>query len=252
MIDLTTYDGGKGLVFRNIVNEIPPHDIFISGFAGGCAVARHKEPAKLNILVDRDERVVEAWVSMLVGNDEAAAASELTRSDDLVKDDEVVEWILVHGSFLDVLPHLPLTRRTVLYLDPPYLVTTRSYQKRPLYRHEFSTTGEHEALLLAVMDLDCRVLISGYQSELYGRLLSDWRRVDYWTTNRAGTRVLESLWCNFDEPVWLHDYRWLGDGWRERDRIKQKTKRWVNRFDNLPVLERRFILQALAARGLLD
>jgi hypothetical protein len=50
----------------------------------------------------------------------------------------------------------------------------------------------------------------------------------------------------------LHDYRYLGDGWRERDRIKQKTKRWIGRFDKLPILERRFILQALDEVGLLD
>ena len=56
---------------------------------------------------------------------------------------------------------------------------------------------------------------------------------------------------NYDEPLRLHDYRWLGDGWRERDRIKQKTKRWVNRFDSLPILERRFILEALDGAGLL-
>jgi site-specific DNA-adenine methylase len=304
-MDLNSYDGGKGLVFRTIINEIPPHDIFISGFAGACAVARNKRPAKLNILIDADERVIDGWRSMLVnsdevsgdiaGNDEAAvssttspemmrgaaivksdeaitsseltryaragdrliridaaaATSELMRLASITESDEATRWILVHGDFLEVLPYLPVTRRTVMYLDPPYLMETRSSQ-RPLYRHEFGSQEEHEELLTAVSRLNCRALLSGYQSELYGRLLADWRRLDYWTVNRAGTRVCESLWLNYDEPLRLHDYRWLGDGWRERDRIKQKAKRWVNRFDSLPVLERRFILQALDEVGLLD
>ena len=273
MLDLNHYDGGKGLVFRNIINEMPPHDIFVSGFAGGCAAARNKRPARVNVLVDKDKRVIDAWCSMLVKNnegipsseltrgaraadiiriDEPAASPELTRLASSIKNDEVTRWILIHGCFLDVLPYLPISKKTAVYLDPPYLMTTRSYQKRPLYRHEFSTLEEHERLLLALLGLECRVLLSGYGSGLYGRFLGDWRRVDYWTVNRAGTRVRESLWCNFAEPVRLHDYRYLGDGWRERDRIKQKTKRWVRRFDGLPVLERRAILGALEERGLLD
>lgn len=282
MLDLNHYDGGKGLVFRTIINEMPPHDVFISGFAGGCAVARNKRPARVNILIDRDPRVIDAWCSMLVKNnevsggivksnegisssemtrgaraniiriDDASAASKITRLTSLAKNDEVTRWILIRGCFLDLLPHLPINKRTAVYLDPPYLMETRSYQKRPLYRYEFSTSEEHERLLLALFGLECRVLLSGYGSGLYGRILGDWRRLDYWTVNRAGSRVQESLWCNYPEPLRLHDYTWLGDGWRERDRIKQKTKRWTRRFESLPVLERRFILAALEEKGLLD
>ncbi len=36
----------------------------------------------------------------------------------------------------------------------------------------------------------------------------------------------------------LHDYRYLGEDFRERERIKRKKQRWVNRLQTMPVLER--------------
>jgi hypothetical protein len=32
---------------------------------------------------------------------------------------------------------------------------------------------------------------------------------------------------NFPEPVALHDYRYLGEDFRQRERIKRKKQRWV-------------------------
>jgi hypothetical protein len=55
----------------------------------------------------------------------------------------------------------------------------------------------------------------------------------------------EWLWCNFPEPIALHDYRYLGVGFRERERIKRKKQRWTDRLHRLPLLERRALLAAI-------
>jgi hypothetical protein len=55
----------------------------------------------------------------------------------------------------------------------------------------------------------------------------------------------EWLWCNFSEPIALHDYRYLGTGFRERERIKRKKQRWTARLHSLPMLERQALLAAI-------
>jgi len=62
----------------------------------------------------------------------------------------------------------------------------------------------------------------------------------------------ECLWANFPDPIALHDYRYLGDGFRERERIKRKKARWVSRLEKMPLLERRALLSAIADSGFYD
>jgi hypothetical protein len=50
---------------------------------------------------------------------------------------------------------------------------------------------------------------------------------------------------NYPTPVALHDYRYLGDNFRERERIKRKANRWVAKLQNMPVLERQALLSAI-------
>lgn len=49
-----TYTGGKdgSGVFQRLVNEIPPHDVFVSAFLGDCAILRRKRPARVNVGID--------------------------------------------------------------------------------------------------------------------------------------------------------------------------------------------------------
>ena len=57
----------------------------------------------------------------------------------------------------------------------------------------------------------------------------------------------EWIWMNYPPPVELHDYRYLGDNFRERERIKKRTKRWVARLKKMPVLERKAFLSAISS-----
>jgi hypothetical protein len=50
---------------------------------------------------------------------------------------------------------------------------------------------------------------------------------------------------NYEAPVELHEYRYLGNNFRERERIKRKTKRWTAKLQSMPILERQALLCAM-------
>jgi hypothetical protein len=62
-----------------------------------------------------------------------------------------------------------------------------------------------------------------------------------------GGPAVEHLWCNFPEPMALHDYSYLGADFRERERIKRKAARWRQKFVALGTLERKAVLGSLIA-----
>ena len=264
------YDGGKGNVFRQIINEMPPHKTFVAAFVGGGSVTLYKKQAKRNILIDLDPDVIETWYTHLVKNgvaeappfltmgaaivesDDAAASLNLAIPAHIVTCDDATWWELYTGDALPLLPLLGLDADTLIYADPPYLFDVRRGNGR-LYEHEFGEEWEHEAMIDCFGDLDCMVMISGYWSGLYAGLMANgWRSYSFDAYDRGNNRREEFVWCNFPETTRLHDYKWLGDDFRERERIGRKADRWVNRFRKLPVLERRRILHELESAGVLD
>ena len=51
---------------------------------------------------------------------------------------------------------------------------------------------------------------------------------------------------NFPAGLVLHDTRFLGEGYRERERLNRKKRRWSSRFAAMPPGERQLIAAALA------
>lgn len=113
-----------------------------------------------------------------------------------------------------------------------------------MYHHEM-TDEDHERFLSVVLGLPAMVMISGYRCELYNEALAGWQAIDYPAQTRGGIKT-ETLWINFNEPVRLHDYQYLGADFRERERIKRKVERWKNRLEKLDRLEKQALLQALS------
>jgi hypothetical protein len=138
-----------------------------------------------------------------------------------------------------------------VYLDPPYLFAVRTSQ-HPIYAHEFGTVEQHQALLDLIKSLDCKIMISGYWSELYARELADWRPTSFNSVVRSGETRREWLWMNYPEPVALHDYSYLGNNFRERERIKRRITRWSARLQRMDILERRAVLLAMQKSGFLQ
>ena len=182
---------------------------------------RLKKPARSSIGIDIDEEVITAFDG-----------------------DGIRNLTLICGDALDFLVDNTIPNDALIYLDPPYLLETRS-SKRSLYR--FEMTGEqHETLLGIIRRLSCSIAISGYWSDLYGQALHDWRCVTYSARTRGGRIATEYLWMNYPEPLFLHDYRYLGSNFRERERIKRKIHRWNAKLNKMPVLERQAILAAIS------
>jgi DNA adenine methylase len=221
-----SYDGGKGGagVYQWIINQLPPHHTYIDCFLGHSAVMRYKRPAERSIGVEVNARVLaEFW-----------------------RDSAIPDLTLVCGDALGFLRQHRFSKDTLLYLDPPYLRATRSTQDR-LYTHEFFEIDEHRALLKLIRRLPCMVAISGYWSDLYELELAGWCSSRFWTVDRAGNRKEEWLWMNYAEPLELHDYRYLGRDYRERERIKRKTQRWVAKLETMERLERLALMEAIGS-----
>lgn len=95
--------------------------------------------------------------------------------------------------------------RTLYYIDPPYMHDTRATTTE--YGEHEMTTEDHEDLLTALGRVKGRFLLSGYRNDLYDDYASrnDWRRKDFSIANHASgakvkTRMVESVWLNYDPP----------------------------------------------------
>lgn len=217
------YPGGKNGsgIYHRLINLIPPHRIYVEAFLGSGAIMRLKKPAPAgSIGIDADGRALSNFAA-----------------------DDVPGLMLINTDALDWLTRNTLPCDCFLYLDPPYLLDTRSH-KGKLYRREFGSVEEHTRLLDLITRLHCMVMISGYYSDLYAEKLTGWRTVDYTASTHAGPRT-EWAWMNYPEPFALHDYRYLGDGWRKRQDIRRMQKRQLAKLKRMQPLERYAMLQAI-------
>ncbi len=85
-----------------------------------------------------------------------------------------------------------------IYLDPPYLLGTRSGGRKQ-YGHEM-TDADHEELLEEIGGSRARVMISGYASEMYDGRLEGWRKQLFRSCAQGGDPREETVWMNYDPP----------------------------------------------------
>jgi len=87
----------------------------------------------------------------------------------------------------------------LLYLDPPYLPDTRTSKKA--YENEM-TKEQHEELLTLCVNSSCKILLSGYDNDLYNQCLVGWNKVTKDVPNHSGQNSVknkrkEVLWRNY-------------------------------------------------------
>lgn len=107
----------------------------------------------------------------------------------------------LRGVQIENRPAIELIKRfnfenVLIYCDPPYMLKTRHGKQ---YRCEMDDK-EHEELLRALLEHKGKVLISGYNTELYQDMLGKWGRVETVSYSQVCTKKKEVLWMNF-EPV---------------------------------------------------
>lgn len=83
----------------------------------------------------------------------------------------------------------------LIYADPPYVLSTRA---RKQYRYEM-TDEEHRELLEELCRSQAKVMLSGYDCELYREYLGGWRKVQTMARTQSGDRRVETLRMNFEQ-----------------------------------------------------
>lgn len=275
---MTSYPGGKSGagVWQRIICDIPPHDTWVSAFAGHCAVTRHIRPAARQVIIDRDPAVMDWWADWPVERYCCDSVEWLRHQFGMYRVRPRPPFVAAvpGGSAADRRGYLPagtpipataaavagsgvarssgpggaaetigVGSRTFVYADPPYPMTTRI--KRRLYAHEM-TEDQHRELLRVVTNLPCYVMLHSYPSELYRNALADWRTWTYRAMTRGGKLATEQVWCNYPAPHVLHDYRWLGRSKREREKLARRRRNLLRWLADLPERERQQLLVAIA------
>lgn len=131
-------------------------------------------------------------------------SSQMSRSPSTTKIWGNLPEILIDASLrlrdaqIESLPAAELIRRydtqdVFIYADPPYLPDMR---KKCLYAHEMGVP-EHEELLLLLLRHPGRVMVSGYDSEMYNSMLRGWHKESVRTTAEHGLHRTECIWMNY-------------------------------------------------------
>ena len=223
------YLGRKGAsgLYQFIINKMPKHDIFIDCFMGTGFISSIKKPAVKNYGIELS----------------SALCSKLSMLDlniDIINGD-------VFNELLPLLKSTMFARKDIcIYVDPPYLAETRTAFEKCQYEYEL-TNGQHRQLLSMLEQISKEypnvfILLSGYKSDLYMSMLDQWHYFETQCMSRGGVRT-ESLWCNFNPDDYVkHQYDYIGQDFTDRQRIKRKSKRLINKLKNMGEDERNYIL----------
>ena len=227
--DLDSYFGGKAApgTLRTVINQIPPHRRRVSGFLGNCAVMRYLRPAAGKMQgYEIDAKVVAAWSK----NTKIPGTS----------------LEVINADFLEVMWDLEVDAQEVfIFLDPPYLWRTRTRRR---YAFDLSD-AEHRRLLTWCQSLTrAKVMLCGYPNVLYDELLPEWRTVEFEAITRGATMRTEKLWMNYKEPVALHDSRFIGADFREREKLKRRRETIYRKIERMDDDERIALFDRLKER----
>lgn len=282
--DRSSYPGGKSGagIFQRLINLIPRHRILIVPFAGHCGVVRNIKPAEHTIVIDQNPDVCQwwadwsrtkrgrdieihncdgiEWMRFSLGCTKYSAAKAC---DGRSSDTGSRKRRLVMASVCDRMTHNPTapagdaqeigtaaTQETeseaFIFCDPPYVLSERAGGR--IYQCEL-TDEDHQRFLGTVTTINAsryRVMICGYACDLYAAL-DPWESSDHRVPTRGGLQD-ERIWMNYGKPVQLHDYQYLGDCRRNRERIRRRQKNWHEQLMEMSEQERLAMLDILKAK----
>lgn len=223
-----SYPGGKSGsgIFQRLINLIPRHRILVSAFAGHCGIVRNIRTAEHTIVIDKDPDVCQWWHDW--SRTRQGRALE-------VRNECAISYLMWR----------PPKGETFVFCDPPYVLSKRAHGKQ--YAHELTDQQHHLlAALLANLNEARGIMLCGYKSPLYRRL-KKWRSIDHRVPTRGGLQA-ERIWMNYPETNDLHDFRYIGDTRRERERIRRRQINWRKQLDKMDPKERAAMLEVLNGR----
>lgn len=234
MSNLAGTKGGSG-VWQRIISEMPEHDVYLEPFWGRGTIYRRKRTARITVGCDVDPVAIEHG---------RRHGARMYRADGM---QFVADYF--RGSAAATFGGFSWESHFV-YFDPPYLGCGPQYYtwfRRFIERQSIDETEWHRELCRLFVRLPCPAALSGYQSDVYADELRGVRSIRIPTVNRAGRRVTEWLWLNFDPPSRYHDTRFVGIGRRERERIRRRVRNWGDGLRKMPAVERQAVWDQLAA-----
>lgn len=136
------------------------------------------------------------WKNDVVGREKAYALWNWYRVPERIIDTaERLRMVQIENR-----PALDVIRRfnhdgVFMYIDPPYLLDTRAGRQ---YAYEM-TDAEHEELLAGILQSRAKIMISGYESQMYNSYLKKWNKCTLNSCAEHGRPRTEVVWMNYRE-----------------------------------------------------
>lgn len=137
------------------------------------------------------------WKNDIQGREAAYALRDWYRVPDrVIATAERLRKVQIEGRpALEVMKRFDFNN-VFMYLDPPYVLGTRTSKQ---YENEM-TDADHEELLKFISKCSAKIMISGYESDLYNRYLEKWNKMQFSSCAEMGARRVETVWFNYDKP----------------------------------------------------
>lgn len=87
-----------------------------------------------------------------------------------------------------------------IYIDPPYVLGARTGKQ---YKHEMPDV-EHEELLKISLQSKAKIMISGYESEMYNDYLAGWEKKRFSSCAEYGKPRVETVWMNYEADLQMN------------------------------------------------
>ncbi|MFR6673090.1 MAG: DNA adenine methylase [Enterococcus avium] len=85
-------------------------------------------------------------------------------------------------------------KEVLAYVDPPYLLSTRDGRY-----YETELEDDQQPKLLEILNgFKGKIILSGYENDLYDSSLPDWHKLKIESNAESGEKRVEVLWCNFE------------------------------------------------------
>ncbi len=218
-----SYLGSKAAsgAYQAIIGLMPPHETYIESHLGSGTIMARKPPALKNIGIDIDPD-----------------ALAFARSEHLAG--YIGDLVLHQGCAHEFLSSYPFQGNELIYCDPPYLQSTRTSHHRYAYEYD---EEDHNTLLDILRSVNASVLVSGYPSKHYDKMLPGWNTHEFQVMSRGGVRT-EKVWFNYELDS-LHWASFAGHNFTRRQQIKRKASRWAKSYKSMQPAERIAILSAM-------
>lgn len=141
------------------------------------------------------------WKNDVVGREKAYALWNWYRLPDwIINITERLQKVQIENRpALEVIERFNYSQ-VFMYLDPPYMLGTRSGKQ---YMHEM-TDAEHEELLQMITKSRAKIMISGYETDMYNDYLSGWEKRQFSSCAEHGKPRIETVWMNYKADLQMN------------------------------------------------